>query len=156
MNEIQEAPTPLPEEGGREERQEFKQPINEYPIVFGELETLVEQNREVERWVENVRHACYAYDSDIGRVGELRVKKDKTQQDIEGLNELENLARYSLRSLEDSLNILSRRCSDLGMSNQWRGEFYTATQIGDWGIRVVANWRRKENRELQQKQVQNA
>lgn len=134
-----------------EEKEEIT--ISEAPFTLEEMEKLAEGNEGLEKWVRNTIDACLTYDSDIGRVAALKKKKERTEKEGDQLNELMVLARLSLKTLEDSLNILSRHCLEGGVSNEWRRKFFSPVDIADWAIRAAANLKRQASKEIHNESI---
>lgn len=122
--------------------------VSESPFPLEELEKLGEEKPELKEWAQNVKNAAFTYDSDIGRVSQLRLKRERTKEENDRLNELTILARLSLNTLEDSINILSRRCVEAGADNEWRRKFFSPLDIADWAIRAAANLKRQASKEI--------
>ncbi len=148
-----------PESQEGEEQREVP-PIAEFPIPLEELRSLAlrvedpEKRREFERFVENVRQACFRYDEAVGRVSDYRetLRKGEAQGGSEIYNELMLSALSRSEVLRDSLNILSRNMKDAGLDNRWREQFVTDQSIGDWALRVVVNRKRQTHKTIEEKQ----
>lgn len=140
----------------REFFQERKPEVIKEEITFEEFENLSKkmentENREVfENMVNQLKISCLRYCSARDELAiaarmrstftDLRIYQTEVQK--------RDFTRRSVHKvLVDRLNVLSRACAKFGISNEWRDQFISDEQIGDWATMRALDLKLEEKEE---------